>query len=195
VTAPARVPQAPGVAAWVAGEPVTVAEVEARLAVLRSSFFGTRLPAADTAEGRNARRWVTQLLCAERIVRNALAVHGITPRERPRQLRLNQALAVGGVTAAVLATIPELGLWASRWPLPIEEATIRDYYQRNPDLYADRDISYADARDQVASELHRAAVDRAIAAWLDQRLASDTVLADGFEHPASPANPDTAHRH
>ena len=195
MTAPSRVPPIPGVAAWVAGEPVTVAEVEARLAVLRASFFGGRLPPAGTAEGRNARRWVTQLLCAERIVRGALAAHGFALRERPRQLRINQALAVGGVTAAVLAAIPELGLWASSWPLPIEETAIRDYYRRNPDLYADRDISYLDARDQIADELHKAAVDRAVAAWLDQRLASDTVLADGFEHPANPANPDSAHHH
>ncbi|MBO0826070.1 MAG: hypothetical protein J2P27_19785, partial [Actinobacteria bacterium] len=74
-------------------------------------------------------------------------------------------------------------------------SAIRDYYRRNPDLYADRGISFRDAHDQIASELRQEATARAVASWLDERLAHDVVLAHGFEHPADPANPDAVHRH
>jgi len=186
---------ATGVAAWVAGEPVTVAEVDTRLAALRSTQFGPRLPPADSAEGRNARRWVTQIVCAERIVRTALAERGIATGGHSRRLQIDKALALGGVAAVVLATFPELGVWAGGWQEAPPESAIRDYYRHNPDLYADRGIRYCDARDQIASELHETATERSIAAWLDQRLTCDTVLAAGFEHPADPANPDATHRH
>jgi len=188
-------PGSPRVAAWVAGKPVTVAEVEARLATVRSTLFGTRLASPGSAEGRNARRWVTQLLCAERIVRDELVARGIAGGEPPRELQINQAITLGGAAAAVLAAVPELGDWARSWPVAIKESAIQDYYRRNPDLYADRGISYHDARDRISGELRQAATERAVATWLDQRMARDTVLAHGFEHPADPSNPDAAHHH
>ena len=94
------------VAGWVGGSPITVDEVDARLLTLRRGAFGTRLPGAHTAEGRNARRWVVQLLCAEQVVRQELAAQGVVAVGVAHPMRLDRALAVGGVAAAMLATFP-----------------------------------------------------------------------------------------
>lgn len=183
------------VAAWVFGQPVTAAEVQMRLEEIRASSFGARLASTDTAEGRNARRWVTQLLCAERIVVRALADQGICVSVRSSPLRIERALALGGVAAAVLAAVPELGTWARTWPPPVDESEVRSYYDRNPDLYADRGTGYEDARGEITALLEQASTDRALATWLDQQLARNVVLADGYEHPADPTHADATHRH
>lgn len=188
-------PTAHDVAAWVYGEPITAAEVAKRLEAVRSSAFGARLASIGTAEGRNTRRWVTQLICAERIVLRALAEAGISVSARSIGLTIDRALALGGVSAAAVAAIPEFGTWARSWPLPVNESEVRSYYDRNPDLYADRGINYAAARDEITSTLREASADRAITLWLDQQLAQHVVLADGYEHPADPAHADAAHHH
>lgn len=183
------------VAAWVCGEPVTVADVMTRLDATRCAPFGARLASIATAEGRNARRWVTQLLCAERLVLRALAEQGIPVSARPLPLSIDRALALGGVAGAVLATIPELGTWARTWPLPIDESDVRSYYDRNPDLYADRGATYTASRGEIVAVLQQASTDRALATWLDQQLAAHVVLADGYEHPANPSHADATHHH
>lgn len=188
-------PRAYGVAAWVFGEPVTVADVETRLEAMRSSSFGALLPSIGTAEGRNARRWVTQLLCAERVVLRALAERGIPVSSRSLPLGIDRALALGGVTAAVLATIPELGILARTWSLPVSESDVRAYYDRNADLYAEQGARYANARVEILAILQQASTDRAVATWLDQQLAENVVLAAGYEHPADPSHEDATHHH
>jgi [acyl-carrier-protein] S-malonyltransferase len=176
-------------AAYVRGEPVSAAEVEARLARVRSSGFGARLPDAATAEGRNARRWVAQLICAERLVGAELGA----PTGPRGALTIDRALGVGGVAAAVLTVRPD----AIRVvPAPdVDEASVRGYYDRNADRYADRGIAYATARESIAATLNAAARDRAFAAWLEQRMARDVELQPGFEHPADPRHADATHRH
>jgi [acyl-carrier-protein] S-malonyltransferase len=176
-------------AAIVCGEPVTVVEIEARLAQVRMSGFGARLPDATTAEGRNARRWVTQLVCAERLVAAELGPAG-APGGR---LTIARALGVGGVAAAVLAVRPDAAHVVSA-PEP-DETTVRDYYDRNRDLYADQGIDYAAARAGIAERLSTAAHDRAFGDWLDQRMANEVRLLPGFEHPADPHHADATHRH
>jgi [acyl-carrier-protein] S-malonyltransferase len=188
-------PNASGVAAWVYGEPIHTSEVETRLETLRSSSFGPRLAPIDTAEGRNARRWVTQLLCAERLVLRTLAEEGIPVSARPFPLAIDRALALGGVAAAVLAAIPELGLWARTWSRPVDESELRSYYERNPDQYAEHGVGYRAARSEIITTLQQASADRAIATWLDQQLARNVALADGYEHPADPSHADATHRH
>jgi [acyl-carrier-protein] S-malonyltransferase len=176
-------------AAFVRGEPVTAAEIEARLARVRMSGFGARLPDASTAEGRNARRWVTQLVCAERLVAAELGTAAATGG----RLTIARALGVGGVAAALLAVRPDAARIVAA-PEP-DEATVRDYYDRNSDRYADRGIDYADAHADITELLRTAAHDRAFGDWLDQRMATDVRLLPGFEHPADPHHADATHRH
>ncbi len=177
------------VAAYVRGEPVTSAEIEARLAQVRASAFGTRLPHAATAEGRNARRWVTQLVCAERLVASELG-----PDDTARQrLTIERALGVGGVAAAVLAARPDAARVVAA-PV-VDDAALGSYYDRNRDLYADRGVEFADARPQIAARLQAHARDRAFGEWLDRHMVADVVLQPGFEHPADPHHADATHRH
>lgn len=178
-------------AALVRGEPITVAEVEARLKQVRASAFGARLPDPATAEGRNARRWVTQLMCAERLVAAELG-ESDAPRSSGR-LTIDRALGVGGVAAAVLAARPDAVRVVRVAPVP--EEAVRGYYERNRDRYADRGIAYPEARDGIAEVLQAAVADRVFSDWLEQRMASEVVLATGFEHPADPRQPDATHRH
>lgn len=181
------------VAAVVRGEPVTVAEVDARMAGLRASAFGARLADLHTAEGRNARRWVVQLLCAERLVRAELAERGIEPGRSTAAVRIDRALAVGGVGAAVLAAVPEAARLVDA-AVP-DDDTVAGYYERNRDRYAERGIPLAAARAAISAELAAVAADRAFSRWLESRLATDVRLAAGYEHPADPAHPDATHRH
>ena len=185
-------PARDGVAAYVRGEAVTVAEIEARLAQVRTSGFGARLPDPATAEGRNARRWVTQLVCAERLVAADLGPNTARSGDS-RGLTIDRALGVGGVAAAVLTLRPDA---AQVVGVPdLDEALVRGYYARNSDLYADRGITYATARAGIAQSLRAAAHDRAFSNWLEQRMATEVQLQPGFEHPADPHHADATHRH
>ena len=56
------------VAATVGGVPVWVDEVDAREDRLRGSRLASSLPRRGTSEGRQLRRWLTQLLVTERVV-------------------------------------------------------------------------------------------------------------------------------
>jgi [acyl-carrier-protein] S-malonyltransferase len=182
-----------GIAARVCGAPISVAEVDARMTAVRSGAFGPRLGDPHSAEGRNARRWVVQLLCAERIVRAELVARGIATDSARAPLRVERALALGGVAAAVLATVPAAAALAESLTAPPPEAAVRDYYERNGDLYAG--VRYTEARAGIAAELRAAAADRAFSRWLEGRLADDVVLSPGFEHPADPRSDDATHRH
>ena len=60
-------------AALVGGQVVTVAEIDERERILRSGNRASALPRPGTSEGRQLRRWLTQLVTAERAV--ALETH------------------------------------------------------------------------------------------------------------------------
>ncbi|GAA0427743.1 malonyl CoA-ACP transacylase [Acrocarpospora corrugata] len=75
-----------GVAAHVRDEVITVAEVHARLAELRAGPLAGRLPHPDGPEGRNVRRWLVQVMAAERLVRQenlSLARDSIRTEQTP----------------------------------------------------------------------------------------------------------------
>jgi [acyl-carrier-protein] S-malonyltransferase len=55
------------VAAWVDEIPISAEEVEARLARLRASDRAGSLPVAGSREGRQLRRWITQVVVVERL--------------------------------------------------------------------------------------------------------------------------------
>ena len=184
-----------GVAAYVDGGPVPLAEVDERMALLRATAWGSRLPDAHSAEGRNARRWVVQLLCAERLVRAELIRRKIPLGARPSAVRIDRALAVGGVAAAVLAAVPEARLLVDALGPAVDEAAVRGYYDRNPDLFADRGVPFETARPEIVRTLGGTAADRAFSAWLEQRMSTAVTLAPGFEHPADPSHADATHRH
>jgi [acyl-carrier-protein] S-malonyltransferase len=54
--------------AWVAGTPIDESEVDAREAAVRTGPARNTLPAGDSSEGRQLRRWLVQLMAAERLI-------------------------------------------------------------------------------------------------------------------------------
>ena len=71
------------VAAWVDGEAVPVAEVEAEVARLRAGPLAERLPPEGTAAGRQLRRWVTQRVVLRRLLDNEARARGLTSARDP----------------------------------------------------------------------------------------------------------------
>ncbi|RFA01212.1 hypothetical protein DSL58_10870, partial [Mycobacterium tuberculosis] len=66
------------VVATVAGVAVAVDEVDAAEARLRDGPRAAALPASGTSEGRQLRRWLTQLIVTERVVAAEAAARGLT---------------------------------------------------------------------------------------------------------------------
>src|SRR6185503_17127005 len=67
------------VAAWVGGTPVPIAEVDAQLDRLRAGPRAGLLPVADTAEGRQLRRWATQAVVTRHLLALEAAARGLAP--------------------------------------------------------------------------------------------------------------------
>lgn len=178
-----------GVAATVAGEPVTIAEVDTREQAVRARAPRHALPRPGTREARQLRRWLTQVLVAERVVaREAGPPHGAdvpTPAEL-----LPDTLAhmeIGSVAAATLADPAGRELFARvTADLVVGDDEVADYHARNPGRMP---------KSAVAEHLRASARRRAYRRWLDARCAELVVLAPGYEHPGDPRQPDNTHSH
>ncbi|GGM77477.1 hypothetical protein ACFFX1_52565 [Dactylosporangium sucinum] len=185
-----------GVAARVGDRPIAVAAVEERLAAMRRGPFAARLPHPDTAEGRNLRRWLVQVLVTEAVVEHEAAALGVLPAadDGPRPLTLAEALRTGGVTAAVVAAHPLARALRDRVapPRPAPDEVAADYHRRNRDRYPQ---PFDEVRADLAARLGAEDAERRFAAWLDERCAALVRLEPGYEHPADPRHPDATHRH
>ncbi|GAB3005285.1 DUF7158 domain-containing protein [Mycobacterium bourgelatii] len=200
-------------AATVDGTPILVAEVDAREARLRSGPRAAALPAGGTSEGRQLRRWLTQLMVTERVVAAEAAERGLTGREAPSEVELlpdvTARLEIGSIAAAALVDPRARALFAVvTADVHVSDAEVADYHARNPLRFAE---SHADergwrapaagapslerARPAIAAHLLAAARRRAFRMWLDQRRAALVELAPGYEHPGDPRQPDNTHRH
>ena len=94
-------------AATVDGAAVLIDEIDAREAALRASPQADTLPRPNTSEGRQLRRWLTQLLVTERVVAVEANAVGVTAASAPTEADvlpdLTARLEIGSVAAAVLA--------------------------------------------------------------------------------------------
>lgn len=181
------------IAAMVDGRPVAVTEVDDREAALRASPQSAALPRPGTSEGRQLRRWLTQLLVTERVVAlqaDALGagVDGGTPAECDLLPDLTARLEIGSVAAAVLADPLARAVYVRVTDdVAIDESAVAGYRRRNPDRAGDDDA--------IAAMLQGAARRRAFRIWLAQRSAALVWLAPGYEHPGDPRQPDNTHKH
>ncbi|MFB6959255.1 hypothetical protein ACFCYB_20065 [Streptomyces sp. NPDC056309] len=184
------------VAALVDGRALTEDAVEAGVAALRRGPLAARLPRAGTADARNLRRWVVQVMTYKAVLTNAAAALGLDtePADHDSGLTFGDALRMGGVTAAVLASHPVAPAVRERVvaDIVVSESAVRDYYDRNRDLYS---CAYDEAHPAIENELRRAAADRRFTLWLERRHAESVTLMPGFEHPADPRHADATHRH
>ncbi len=186
-------------AALVAGQVVTVAEIDERERVLRAGNMSSALPRPGTSEGRQLRRWLTQLVTAERVV--ALENVGVEQIPDLEDVLPDMAarLEIGSIAAAVLATEAGRAAFARVTAgVGVTDIEIVAYHRRNPGRFAARRtgvVDFARARPLIAAHLGAAARRRAFRLWLDARCAELVELAPGYEHPGDPRQPDNTHRH
>jgi [acyl-carrier-protein] S-malonyltransferase len=199
--------------ATVAGTPVAVDELDAAEARLRKGPHAAALPASGTSEGRQLRRWLTQLLVTERVVAAESAARGLTACAAPTEAALmpdvTARLEIGSVAAAALADPRARALFAAvTAAVRVSDDEVADYHARNPlrfaasrpDPHGWRSPSpvgppLEQVRSAIAEHLRGAARRRAFRVWLDARRAALVQLAAGYEHPGDPRQPDNTHRH
>ena len=200
-------------AATVAGAPVSVAEVDAAEARLRSGPGAAALPASGTSEGRQLRRWLTQLIVTERLVAAQAAARRLTKRDAPTEAELlpdqTARLELGSVAAAALADPRARALFADVTAgVEPGDDDVADYHVRNPLRFAaprpgrhgwrapsSVGPPLGEVRSAIIDHLRGAARRRAFRVWLDARRAELVRLAPGYEHPGDPRQPDNTHRH
>lgn len=198
--------------ATVAGTPVPVAEVDAREAALRGAPQVSALPRPHTSEGRQLRRWLTQLLVTERVIAREAAALGVTvtattPSEDDVLPDLTARLELGSIAASVLTDPLARAVFDHiTRDVDIEEAAVADYHARNPRRFAQSRGAEGwlragpapaldEVRPRIAALLRGAARRRAFRRWLDRRRADLVWLAPGYEHPGDPRQPDNTHKH
>jgi [acyl-carrier-protein] S-malonyltransferase len=180
------------VAATVGGVAISVDEVDAREDRLRARRLASSLPRRGTSEGRQLRRWLTQLLVTERVVATEAAIRGVTADAAPSEDELlpdtTTRLEIGSIASSVLADPLARALFVSvTAAVDVTDAEVRDYLERNPRRFG--------STAEVADHLRGAARRRAFRLWLDGRCAELVELAPGYEHPGDPRQPDNTHRH
>ena len=199
--------------ATVAGAPVSVDEVDAAEARLRNGPRAAVLPESGTGEGRQLRRWLTQLIVTERVVAAEAAARGLTPRDAPAEAELlpdmTARLEIGSVAAAALADPRARALFADvTATVQVTDDDVADYHARNPLRFAaPRPAQHGwrapslvgpplqEVRSVIGEHLRGAARRRAFRVWLDARRAALVRLVPGYEHPGDPRQPDNTHRH
>lgn len=201
------------IVATVGGIGVPVDEVDAREVRLRDGPLAATLPKAGTSEGRQLRRWLTQLIVTEQVIAAEADTLGVTDADAPSEAELlpdaTARLEVGSVAAAALANSLARKVFSRiTADVDVSDADVAAYHARNPLRFAapalSRDgwrrpaaaaPSLDDVRAQIAEHLRAAMRRRAFRVWLDERRAALVRLAPGYEHPGDPRQPDNAHRH
>lgn len=207
------IPEVPKVAATVRGVAVPVVAVDVREARLRDGPLAAALPAAGTSEGRQLRRWLTQLIVTERVIAAEADALGVTAAKAPAEEELlpdvTARVELGSVAAAALAEPLARALFARvTATIDVSDYDVADYHARNPLRFAavpSGRLGWRGAvvaappleqvRSVIAEHLRAAARRRAFRVWLDARRAAQVRLAPGYEHPGDPRQPDNTHRH
>jgi [acyl-carrier-protein] S-malonyltransferase len=199
------------VAATVGGVPVGVDEVDRREAALRAGPLASALPRPGTSEGRQLRRWLTQLVVTQHVVATEASSLGVTAEHAPELDAVlpdeSARLEIGSVAAAALADPLARSVFARiTGEVDVSDDEVTDYHARNPLRFAARPRvhgwrapavapSLDDVRPVIRAHLRGAARRRAFRVWLDERRAALVELACGYEHPGDPRQPDNTHRH
>ena len=203
------------VVAHVGGRPVPLAEVDAREARLRAASPTASLPLAGTSEGRQLRRWLTQLIVTERVIIAEAARLGVVAAGAPGIDEVlpgvSARLEIGSVIAAALSDPLARALFVYvTADAAVSDDDVADYHARNPMRFATGTRgtqrnrgwrnpgpppSLQQVRPAITEHLLAAARRRAFRNWLDTRRADLVRLAPGYEHPGDPRQPDNVHRH
>lgn len=199
-------------AAQVAGKPVSTKEIDEREAALRAGNRASALPRPGTSEGRQLRRWLTQLVVAERVVDGEATARGLATLGAPG---LDEVLPdtaarldIGSIAAATLDTPIARAVFADvTAAVEVSDAEVAAYHARNPLRFAEAQTgpqgwrtrppapALDEVHDRIAAHLRAAARRQTFRQWLDARCAALVELAPGYEHPGDPRQPDNTHKH
>lgn len=199
--------------ATVAGREIPVSALDERESRLRAGALAPSLPAPGSSEGRQLRRWLTQLLVADEVVRVAAAELGVTDGDAPAEADLLPDAAarmeLGSIAAAALEQPLGRALFVRvTADVQVSDDEIGRYHARNPLRFAlpvpgpggwctapTIAPELDQVRPQITAYLLGSARRRAFRHWLDARRAESVHLAPGYEHPGDPRQPDHVHRH
>lgn len=199
-------------AATVGSDTVSVAEVDAREREIRAGRSEHALPRPGTSESRQLRRWLTQVLVAERVVAAAAAASGDLPGPIPTEEDVLPdtvaRMEVGSVAAATLGSVQGRVVYARVTAgVRVTDDEMAAYHLRNPLRFgraaavhggwSDAPVAadFQAVRTDIAAHLLAAARRRQYRRWLDARCAEVVTLAPGYEHPGDASQPDNIHRH
>ena len=181
------------VAAWVDGEPIGADEVDDRLARLRSRDRAGSLPATDSREGRQLRRWVAQVAVVERLCEHTTSGSCSGPRREPTSRLLeptrSDAAALGSIVAAAWTNNPAVPDAAALVTGDVSLAPER--LRRAAELAATDDGGTAWSADQLLASARL----EAFARWLARATHERVRLEEGYEHPGDASQPDNLHEH
>jgi [acyl-carrier-protein] S-malonyltransferase len=187
------------VAAWVDGEPIDAADIDERLRRLRSRDRARSLPAAESREGRQLRRWVAQVAVVERLCEHALAESCSEPHGVPAPDTTNDpwsgapsradAAALGSIVAAAWTDNPAVARAAAL--LTADVALSSEQRRRAVTLAATDDGGTAWSLDELAASARL----ETFARWLARATHERVRLEEGYEHPGDASQPDNRHEH
>jgi [acyl-carrier-protein] S-malonyltransferase len=189
-----------GVAAWVDDLPVRVEEVDARLQRLRDRDRTASLPEPASREGRQLRRWVTQVAVVERLCVGELAARDrqadgiptaagaaeVTTAGAPSRA---EAAALGSIVAAAWANEPAVARAAAAVTAHVALTTAER--ERAARLAAGADGRPVWSDDELLASARIEAFSR----WLATATHARVRLTTGYEHPGDSAQPDNVHQH
>lgn len=124
--------------AWVAGTPVDVSDVDSREVELRAGPVAPTLPRERTGEGRQLRRWLVQVLVAERLVAAEASARGLTVDDAPPLTAIAPdraaMLGLGSVAADLLTRNPlaRAVFTAVTADVAVSPEAVTRYYADNP---------------------------------------------------------------
>lgn len=127
--------------AWVSGSPIDVSDVDFLEAGLRAGPVAATLPRTGTREGRQLRRWLVQVLVAQRLVAAEAGTRDLTGDGAPAlaELAPDRAalLSLGSVAADLLtrSAVARAVFAAVTADVIVDAAATERYYRANPEAF------------------------------------------------------------
>jgi [acyl-carrier-protein] S-malonyltransferase len=127
--------------AWVAGDPLDVSDVDERERAIRSGPASAALPDVDSSEGRQLRRWLVQLIAAERLIAREAGERRVTVEHAPPldELAADRPalLELGSVAASLLAgsALARAVFAAVTAHVRVNHDRIKRYHADNPEQF------------------------------------------------------------
>lgn len=172
--------------AYLDGVPIPMALLDERVARLREGPRAAALPVAGSAEDRQLRRWVAQVIITEKLCEADFAGGTSLARLDPVaavELGSINAAAYEG-SAAVRAAYEHVAAATEADPAAVDAYLAATAHRPHPP-----------GRDEAVAHVRDAAARRAFVIWLDGRRERRVRLVEGLEHPGDPGQPDNHHRH